>query len=157
MRLQTRSTRSHQGYSSPDRSLHLLLQKLRGNHLMRRRDHSGHCRGHTHGCRHRGHRGHLDHSVRDVVCRRRRVLTSGFKLISIILQVIIIGNRSLTVLLGLVDATVPGSEISMRSSEQSCKVSLLCEVVGSRKGFAAVWTGVRSLLRVGTHMPKRPS
>jgi hypothetical protein len=94
--------------------------------------------------------------MRGMVCRRRRVLTRRLKVVAIILQVILVGNRCLAILLSLMDATVPRSDMSMSSSGESRRVSLLCKVVGTREGFAAVWTGVRSLLRVGTHMPKRP-
>lgn len=85
---------------------HLLLQKLRRNHVGG--NHGMHGR-HAHGRRHRRHRGHVDHASGDRGIMRRQFLVCRAKIIFLVLQVILVRRqRLLAVLLSLMNPTVSG-------------------------------------------------
>lgn len=76
-------------------------------------------RRHAHGCSHGGHGRHVDHvgSVNGL-WRWWRRLFGGVKIISVILQ-LFLGHQRLTILLGLMDTTVPdmGLESTVKEPE----------------------------------------
>lgn len=115
--------------------------------------HGWHGRGDTHGSPHVGHGRHADHGV----SRRwgRRFLTRRVKVIALVLQVFVSRDDGLTLLLSLVDSTVPITKVRIRRPENQRRISLLCKIVRTGEGLAAVRAGVRTFLSMGPHVSKR--